>query len=119
MPVRRTPDSFGEVDRRLREVAQLRKVWRGFRDPQERRDDEQLSRPIVAARSAHPHVQEPAAASGSPAIRAAIRHWWCGQDYAAIVELGQLLDPELLEDEPFIRVYLDAARVCLAGPPTR
>jgi len=36
-----------DADRRLREVAQLRKLWRAFREPQERLEDERLSRPVI------------------------------------------------------------------------
>jgi hypothetical protein len=114
MPARRSPDSVGEIDRRLREVAQLRKLWRAFRDPQERRDDEERSHSIVATRSRHPHAQEPTAAYGSPTIRAALRHWWCHRDYAAMVALGRRLDPRLFEEEPLVGVYLDAATKCLS-----
>jgi hypothetical protein len=109
MPVRRTPDSFGEADRRLREVAQLQKLWRAFREPQERLEDERLSRPVVRDRPALSRVQEPIAAYGRPAIRAAIRHWWCTGEYAAIIELGEQLDPGLFDEEPLIRVCLEAA----------
>jgi hypothetical protein len=98
------------VDERLRELAQLRKLWRAFRDPQERREDETLSRSIVSAIASRRHVQEPIAAYGRHAIRAAIRYWWCQGDYTAIVMLGQQLGPALLDDEPLVRVYLDAAK---------
>jgi hypothetical protein len=114
MPVRRTPDSFGEADRRLRQVAQLRKLWRAFRDPQERLEDERLSGPIVRNRGPLSRVEEPIAAYGRPVIRAAIRRWWCTEDYAAIVELGECLDPARLDQEPLIRLYLDEAKAALA-----
>jgi hypothetical protein len=109
MPVRRTPDSFGEADRRLREVAQLQKLWRAFREPQERLEDERLSRPVVRDRPALSRVQEPIAAYGRPAIRAAIRHWWCTGEYAAIIELGEQLYPGLPDEKPLIHVCLEAA----------
>jgi hypothetical protein len=106
-----------EADRRLREVAQLRKLWRGFREPQERLEDERLSRPLVRDRPFLPRVQEPLAAYGRPAIRAAIRHWWCAGEYATIVELGERLDPAWSDEEPLIRVYIEAAKAHLAQVP--
>jgi hypothetical protein len=119
MPVRRTPDSFGEADRRLREVAQLRKLWRAFREPQERLEDERRSRPVLCNRPPFSRVQEPVAAYGRPAIRAAIRHWWCAGEYAAIIELGEQLDAGLFHEEPLIHVYLQAARQYLTKPGTK
>lgn len=108
-----------EADRRLREAAQLRKLWRAFREPQERLEDERLSRHIIRNRPSVPRVQEPAAAYGTPAIRAAIRYWWCRGDYAAIVELGERLDQRAFDAEPLIGMYVEAARTRLAehGPP--
>jgi hypothetical protein len=103
-----------EADRRLHEVAQLRKLWRAFREPQERFEDEQLSRPVVRNRLPLLHIQEPAAAYGSRAIRAAIRRWWCRGEYAAIVELSGRLDPRAFNMEPLIAVYVEAARARLA-----
>jgi hypothetical protein len=94
----------------LREVAQLRKLRRAFRDPQERLEDQALSRSFVVPDSSQVRVHEPAAAYGRPPIRAAIRHWWCQGDYEAIVALGRQLDPALLDEEPLVRVYLDAAK---------
>ena len=110
MPSARTSDSCGKVDGRLREVAQLRKLWRAFREPQERREDEALSRSIVAPGPSQARAQEPIAAYGPPAIRAAIRHWWCQRNYSAMIALGHELDPGLLDEEPLVRVYLDAAK---------
>jgi len=110
MPGRRTSDSCGKVEGRLREVAQLRKLWRAFRDPQERLEDQALSRSFVVPDSSQSRVQQPTAAYGRPAIRAAIRHWWCQGDYEAIVALGRQLDPALLDEEPLVWVYLDAAK---------
>ena len=103
-----------EADRRLREVAQLRKLWRAFREPQERLEDERLSRPVIRDRLPHLHVQGPAAAYGHAAIRAAIRHWWSSGEYAAILELSRHLDPRAFDVEPLIAVYLEAARARLA-----
>jgi hypothetical protein len=105
-----------EADRRLREVAQLRKLWRAFREPQERLEDERLSRPIIRNRPPLSRVQEPIAAYDRPAIRAAIRHWWCRGEYGAILELGERLDPRLFNEEPLIRVYLEAAKAHLTEP---
>lgn len=119
MPIGRIPDPCGKMDGRLREVAQLRKLWRAFRDPQERRENETLSRAIVATRSSQVRVQEPTVAYGRPAIRAAIRHWWCQGDYVAIVALGCQLDPALFDEEPVVHVYLDAAKALLAAPANR
>jgi hypothetical protein len=103
-----------EADRRLRQVAQLRKLWRAFRDPQERLEDERLARPIISNRPSPSRLQEPPASYGLPAIRAAVRHWWCQGDYAAIVELGERLEPSLLAAEPLIHVYVEEARARLA-----
>lgn len=104
-----------DADRRLREIAQLRKLWRAFREPQERLEDERLARPVIRNHRPVLHVQEPATAYGPPAIRAAIRHWWCRGEYAAIVELSEHLDPRAFDAEPLIRVYVEAARTHLAG----
>ena len=106
----RNPAPCGKVDHRLREVAQLRKLWRAFRDPQERREDEVLSRSIIPAGASAARVQEPTAAYSRRAIRAAMRYWWCQREYAAIVTLGSQLDPALFDEEPLVRVYLDAAK---------
>lgn len=81
-----------------------------FRDRQERREDEMLSRSITAAGSSAARVQGPTAAYSRRAIRAAIRYWWCQSKYAAIVTLGSQLTPALLDEEPLVRVYLDAAK---------
>jgi hypothetical protein len=91
-------------------------LWRAFRDPQERREDEELSRPIVASGSSFPGVQEPMAAYGHRSILAALRYWWCRRDYAAMVALGDRLDPALLDEDPLVYVYLEAARAHLAKP---
>ncbi len=99
-----------EMDRKLRQVAQLRALWRAFREPQERREDEQLSRSIILNRPPLLQVQEPTAAYGIPEIRGAIRWWWCERDYRAIVEFGEQLDVSLFEAEPLIRVYIEEAR---------
>lgn len=108
---------MADADSRLREVAQLRKLWRAFREPQERLEDERLARPIIGNRPAVLHVHEPTAVYGLPAIQAAIRHSWCHGDYAAIVELSERLDPRTLDAEPLLGVYIDAARAHLANPP--
>jgi hypothetical protein len=118
MAPRNTPDTFGALDRRLREVAQLRKLWRAFRDPQERLADTHLAQPIVGDSLPLPRVQEPPAAYTYPAVRAAIRYWWCRGEYAAIVELAARLDPALFDEDPLIRVYFDAAKDRLARPKT-
>ena len=115
MPSRRIPDPPGEFERRLREVAQLRKLWRAFRDPQERREDEELSRPIVASGSSLPNVQEPVAAYGHRTILAALRYWWCRRDYAAMVALGDRLNQALLDEDPLVYVYLEAAKAQRSG----
>ena len=104
-----------DLDRRLRQVAQLRKLWRAFRDPQERREDARLAHAILDRPPPFPRIQEPLAAYGRLAVRAAIRYWWCRGEYAAIVELAARLDPMQLEDEPLLRVYFDAAKDHLAG----
>ncbi len=113
-----TPGSFGALDRRLREVAQLRKLWRAFRDPQERLADAHLAQPIVDNSLPFPRVQEPPAAYAYPALRAAIRYWWCRGEYASIVELAARLDPVLFNQDPLIRVYFEAAKEYLARPKT-
>ena len=106
------------MDRRLREVAQLRKVWRAFRDPQERLEDGRLAGPILRAWRSSSSLHEPVPSYGRPALLAAIRVWWCARNYAAIVALAESLDPPLYDDEPLIRVYVDAARALLAEPDT-
>ena len=106
-----------EADRRLREVAQLRKLWRAFREPQERLEDERLSRPVIRNRPRFSHVQGPVAAYGHAASRAAIRYWWCQGEYAAIVELSEHLDPRAFDAEPLVAVYVEAARTRLAKLP--
>jgi len=118
MAAHSTPGTFGALDRRLREVAQLRKLWRAFRDPQERHADAHLAQPIVDDSLAFPRVQEPPAAYTYPAVRAAIRYWWCRGEYAAIVELAARLDPALFNQEPLMRVYFEAAKEHLARPKT-
>ncbi len=114
-----TPTPCERLDDRLREVSQLRKLWRAFRDPQERREDEALSHCITASYLSAARVQEPTAFYSRRAVRAAIRYWWCEGDYTAIVTLGQQLDPSLLDDEPLVRVYLDAAKARVAAQEHR
>jgi len=104
-----------DADRRLRQAAQLRKLWRAFREPQERLEDARLSRPILDNAPHRPGVQESLAPYGRPAVRAVIRHWWGKGEYAAIVEFGKQLTPDLLDDEPLIRIYLEEAAAWLAG----
>jgi hypothetical protein len=105
---------MSELDRRFRQVAHLRALWRAFRDPQERREDERLSQPIVQSRPSPSHVQEPSAAYGIPAVRAAIRRWWCEGNYSAIVAFSEHLDLRLYEAEPLVRVYVEEARARLS-----
>jgi len=102
-----------EFDRRLREVSQLRKVWRAFRDPQERLEDEWLSRSIVQDHSHSTLARDPVATYGATAVRAAIRYWWCRKEHEAIVTLGDRLDACALDREPLLRVYLENARSLL------
>lgn len=109
-----TPTRHGKADERLREVAQLRKLWRALRDPQERREDETVFRSIVASSPSGARLHDPTTAYGRRAVRAVIRHWWCRGDYRAIVTLGRQLDPALLDEEPLVRVYLDAAKARVA-----
>ena len=99
-----------EFDRRLREVSQLRKIWRAFRDPQERLEDERLSRPIVQDHANSTIAFDPITAYGLVAVRAAIRHWWRQKQYEAIATLGNRLDPTALESEPLLHLYIEAAR---------
>ncbi len=99
-----------EMDRRLRHVAQLRAIWRGFRDPQERREDERLSRSIVQR-----DVRESAAVYGIPAVRAAIRWWWCEGQFDRIVEFAERLDARVFDADPLVRIYIEEARVRLSG----
>ena len=108
---------MAEADRRLREVAQLRKIWRAFQDPQDRAEDERLARDIIrdpVLPSRAQRVQEVATAYGLTAVRAAVRYRWCRGDCAAIVELDRKLGPQAFEEEPLIRVYVEAARTRLA-----
>lgn len=103
-----------DFDRRLRQVAQLRKLWRAFRDPQERQEDACLARVVLRDRG-HLAVREPVAAYGRPAIRAAIRRWWCAGEYAALAAMGGQLHPAFLEEEPLVRVYVEEAKARLAS----
>lgn len=103
-----------DFDRRLREAAQLRKLWRAFREPQERLEDARLSGPIVRGGPRLSPTQNPVAVYGRSAVRAAVRHWWCAGEYAAIVELGGRLNPVFLNEEPLTRVYVEEAKARLA-----
>ena len=107
-----------EFDRRLREVAQLRKLWRAFRDPQERLEDERLARAIVRQHPTPSCVQDPIAVYGRPAVLAAIRRWWCRGEYRAIIALGERLGSSVLEEEPLLNVYTEAAKARLARAAT-
>jgi len=102
-----------ELDRRLREVAQLRKIWRAFRDPQERLEDKRLARPIIDSPLSFPRDQESVAAHGRLIVRAAIRYWWSAREYAQIIWLSERLDPRVLDEEPLIQIYLEEARAHL------
>ena len=102
-----------ELDRRLREVAQLRKIWRAFRDPQERLEDKQLAGPIISNPLSLPRDQGSLPAHGRLIVRAAIRYWWCAREYAQIIGLSELFDPRVLDEEPLIQIYLEEARVHL------
>jgi len=105
-----------DADRRLRQVAQLRRLWRAFRDPQERLEDEQVSRPLRSNAARQSGLQESLTPYGHPVIRAAIRHWWTHGDYSAIVELGKQLGRETFETDPLIGIYVDEARARLPQP---
>lgn len=102
---------MSDFDRRLREVSQLRQIWRAFRDSPERAEDERLSRPLVRDFSGSTLPRDPLAAYGLPVVRAAMRYWWCRRQYEAIVTLGDRLDSGTLEAEPLLHVYLEAARL--------
>jgi hypothetical protein len=99
-----------ELDRRLRAVSQLRKVWRSFRDPQERQADERVSLPIMMDHAQDGIAPDPIAAYGLVAVRAAVRSWWCRKQYEAIVALGDRLAPSVLDSDPLLGVYLETAR---------
>ncbi len=103
-----------EADQRLRQVAQLRRIWRALRDAQERREDEEIARPYYEKLPGPSDVREPHPAYSRRTIRALVRRWWCAGDYAAIIQLGQGLDPVLLDEEPLVRVYLDEATAALS-----
>jgi hypothetical protein len=103
-----------DADRRLREVAQLRKLWRAFRDPQERLQDERLSGAIIHDRAGFLRVREPMALYGRDAIRSAVRRWWCAGEYAAIVEIGERAEPKLFDEEPIIWIYVKEAKARMA-----
>jgi hypothetical protein len=107
-----------EADRRLRQVAQLRQLWRAFRDPQERLEDARLSGSIRASASQSAGVQESHVCYDHPTLRAAIRHWWTTGDYEAIARFAARLSPALLEDEPLVYIYIEEAKARLAAPPT-
>ncbi len=104
-----------EMDRRLRHVAQLRAIWRGFRDPQERREDERLSRSIVQMDELPSHSRESAAVYGVSAVRAAIRWWWCEGQFDRIVEFAERLDARVFDADPLVRIYIEEARARLSG----
>jgi len=104
-----------ELDGRLREVSQLRKIWRAFRDPQERLEDERLSQPVVQDLSNTALPREPVAGYGMAAVRAAFRYWWCRKQHEAIVTLGDRLDSSAFDSEPLLRVYLENARSSIKG----
>ncbi len=108
-----------DMDRRLREIAQLRKLWRAIREPQERHEDERLSRPLTGTHPPLASIQEPVSVYGRAAIRAAIRHWWCAREYLTIVEVGERLDPGLFDEEPLIGIYFEAAKTHLAESATQ
>jgi hypothetical protein len=99
-----------ELDRRLQEVSQLRKVWRGFREPQERTEDLRLAAALLLESDRLPEVADPLAIYGRSAVRAAIREWWCAQDYQHILQLARRLPPEFFETEPILRLYFHAAK---------
>ena len=99
-----------ELDRRLPEVSQLRKLRRAFRDPQERLEDERLARGILENSSSG---QDLLGAYGRPVIRAVIRHWWCRGECAAMIELGERLDAAFLDEEPLLALYLEEAKARL------
>ena len=99
-----------ELDRRLREVSQLRKVWRGFREPQERSEDLRLAAALFQEFDRLPEVADPLMVYGRPAVQAAIREWWCAQDYSRILQLTRRLPSDFFETEPILRLYLQAAK---------
>jgi hypothetical protein len=106
---------MAEFERRLRDISQLRKVWRAFRDPQERKEAERLSACIAenhAQRGADP---DPIITYGAVAVRAAFGHWWCTKQYEAIVAWGDRLDSSVLDSEPLLRLYLELARHAVGG----
>jgi hypothetical protein len=110
---------MAEFERRLRDISQLRKVWRAFRDPQERKEAERLSACITenhAQRGADP---DPIITYGAVAVRAAFGHWWCTKQYEAIAPCDDRLDSSALDSEPLLRLYLESARHAMgsAGPP--
>ncbi len=108
-----------EADRRLRKVAQLRKLWRAFREPQERLEDERLARGVLRDRPTFPHVAEPVTLYGPAVILAIVRQWWYAREFSAIVELGEHLDPTLFDEEPLIRIYFDEAQAALVQLQTQ
>jgi hypothetical protein len=73
-----------EADCRLRESAQLRKLWRAFREPQENLKDERLYHLINRDRDHVPRLQGSIGAYDPSAIQAAIRRLWCPSGYATI-----------------------------------
>jgi hypothetical protein len=98
-----------ELDRRLREVSQLRKLWRAFREPQERTEDLRLAAALLLESDRLPEVADPLAIYGRSAVRAAIREWWCTQEYSRILWLAHRLPPEFFDTEPISRLYFQAA----------
>ena len=104
-----------EFERRLRDISQLRKVWRAFRDPQERRETERLSACIAENHGQRGADPDPIATYGAVAVRAAFGHWWCTKQYEAIVAWGDRLDSSTLDLEPLLRLYLELARNAAGG----
>jgi hypothetical protein len=106
---------MAEFERRLRDISQLRKVWRAFRDPQERRETERLSACMTADHAQRGADPDPIATYGAVAVRAAFCHWWCTKQYEAIVAWGDRLDSSVLDSEPLLRLYLESARRAVGG----
>jgi hypothetical protein len=108
-----------DADRRLREGAQLRKLWRAFQDPRERQEDRRLAGPLLADRARLADVPDPLAAYGRAAVRAAIRYWWSAGECGSIVGLASRLPQAFLDEEPLVRVYTAEAQARLAEGTTR
>jgi hypothetical protein len=106
-----------DLDRRLREVSQLRKIWRDFREPQERAEDERRAAPLLRDFLASEMPHDPGAHYGRSLLLAAVRHWWRYQEYSSILKLAAHLSPDDILEEPLTWAFIAAAREQTGASP--